>query len=117
MRIAEVRFRHALLALLATLLPAAPVAAEEINSIILRVNDEIATRFEYEDRKNTRLGMIGEARDLHARLVPESECAASRTGLSHSSPLVVPSQGSRLSDPLLWEPVDGVGSASKTPVW
>jgi hypothetical protein len=26
-------------------------------------------------------------------------------------------QGARLRDPLSWEPVDGVGSASKKPVW
>ncbi len=40
---------------------AAAVVAEELNAIILRVNDEIATRYDYELRKQARLGAIAES--------------------------------------------------------
>lgn len=41
--------------------PAVALVAEELNSIILRVNDEIATRYDYELRKQARLGAITES--------------------------------------------------------
>jgi peptidyl-prolyl cis-trans isomerase C len=42
----------------------AAAAAEPINRVVLRVNSEIATLFDYEDRKSDRLGSIGEAQGL-----------------------------------------------------
>ena len=41
--------------------PAVALVAEELNSIILRVNDEIATHYDYELRKQARLGAITES--------------------------------------------------------
>lgn len=43
-----------------TLLPPLPAAAEELNSIVLRVNDEIATTFDYRQRRDARLAAISE---------------------------------------------------------
>ena len=42
----------------------AAAAAEPINRVVLRVNSEIATLFDYEDRKSVRLDSIGEAQGL-----------------------------------------------------
>ena len=43
---------------LSSLLPARPSGAEDINRIILRVNEEILTLFEYEERKATEITTI-----------------------------------------------------------
>ncbi len=44
--------------------PAVPLVAEELNSIVLRVNDEIATLYDYRQRNEARLGAISEASQL-----------------------------------------------------
>ena len=41
--------------------PAAALVAEELNAIILRVNDEIATRYDYDQRKQARLRALAES--------------------------------------------------------
>jgi peptidyl-prolyl cis-trans isomerase SurA len=51
----------ALAALAILLLPAAALSAEELNAIILRVNDEITTQYDYRARKEARLGAIAES--------------------------------------------------------
>ena len=45
-------------------LPAVTLLAEELNAILLRVNDEIATLYDYEQRKAARVGAIAEAGQL-----------------------------------------------------
>jgi len=65
------------------LLPAvAPLAAEEIDRVILRVNDQIATLSEYRDRRDARLAAIEEAGSLSVddqrRLVEEAGRATLR---------------------------------------
>ena len=68
MKIAErIRVPGAARAAVAVLvaLAAAPAArAEVLNSIVLRVNDEIATLLEYQDRRDARLAAISEAKSL-----------------------------------------------------
>jgi parvulin-like peptidyl-prolyl isomerase len=38
--------------------------AEELNSIVLRVNDEIATMYDYTERRDARLAAISESKDI-----------------------------------------------------
>ena len=77
------RIRSAVLT--ATLLAAgavAPVPAEELNSIVLRVNDEIATAVEYRDRRDARTAAIREVETLspeeRAQLLSEAPRATMR---------------------------------------
>lgn len=59
------RSASAVLLSLAALLPIAPpLRGEEINRIVLRVNEQIATLREFEERRSDRLAMIGAAPDL-----------------------------------------------------
>lgn len=51
-------------ACVAVLLVAAPAAAEEINRIVLRVNDKIATLVDYEQRRAGRLEAIASSSEL-----------------------------------------------------
>src|SRR6187455_1976343 len=66
MRIADrIRFRGIVSAALLVATIAAPAArAEEVNSIILRVNDEISTLYDYQERRDARLAAISEAKAL-----------------------------------------------------
>lgn len=54
-----------LLSLVALLTLAPPARSEDLNRIVLRVNEQIATLREYEERREERLQMIGSAPDLN----------------------------------------------------
>jgi len=56
--------RTVCLALAVLAVPAAALVAEALNTIVLRVNDEIATLYDYRERKAARVGAISEASQL-----------------------------------------------------
>lgn len=68
-----------LLSVVALLSLAPPAPAEDVNRIVLRVNEQIATLKEYEERRADRLAMIGAAPDLNEeerrRLAAEADKA------------------------------------------
>ncbi len=53
-------------ACLVGLVLALPAGAEELNRVVLRVNDRIATLDEYKARRNARVEMLSEAKDIPA---------------------------------------------------
>lgn len=61
MKITEVLKRFAVAVLVWGLFPVEPASAEELNSIVLRVNDEITTLYDYRERKQARERAIAES--------------------------------------------------------
>lgn len=68
-------------AALAACLTATALGAEEIDSIVLRVNDEIATRVDYDARRDARAEAIARAADLPAEERRKMAAEAGRSAM------------------------------------